>query len=171
MVACQHVQRAAAHQSEVGMVEHALHAHRLLHLVESLCREALHQGVSLTRHLHAIHDVVARVALVDHLLQRSQVVLQVSIDGHHGIGPFPCGHHAGHDGVLMTYVTAQVDAFHETVLRVQLLNDFPCAVFRAVVHEHHHAVVADFPFSNHVVEELCQPFHRVFQHLFLIITR
>ena len=169
-VAGQHIEGPPTHQSEVRMVIHALHAHLLLQLVEGLRRQPLHQRVGLSRHLHAIDDVVAHLKLTHHLRDTVDVVLQVGVDGDHRVSPLPGSHHPRHDGVLVTHVVRQVDAPHEAVLLVQLADDLPGAVPTAVVHEHHHRVLADESVLNHTLKEPCEPLHGVSQHVFFIIA-
>ena len=153
------------------MVEYTLHAHLPLQLVESLCRHPFHHRVSLSRHLHAVHHVVARLEMVHHLRDGRQVVLQVRIDGHHRVRHLLGLHHARQDGSLVPHVAGQVHALHIFVLAVQLLDECPCAVAAAVIDKQHETVCRNLAFRHHLVEERRQSFHGVLQHLFLIITR
>ena len=78
--------------------------------------------------------------MAHHLGDTLDVILQVGIDGDDGICPLSGGHHACHDGILMTHITRHVDTLHKLVLRMKLTDDLPRAVAAAIVDKHHHGV-------------------------------
>ena len=169
-VACQHIERPTAQQTEVGMIEHTLHAHRGLQLIESLCRHALQEGIGLARHLHTIDHIVALLKVAHHLGDALQIVLKIGIDGHDSISPLTGCHHTSHDGILMADIAGEVDATHILALAMQLGDNLPGTVMTAVIDEDHHGVAADKSFGDHALKEGCQPLDGVAQHFLFIIT-
>ena len=101
------------------MVENAVNAHGFLQMIEGLGRHAFEQWVGLSRHFHAIDNVVARQESIDHFGNTfAIVVLQVGIERDNGIGPVLSRHHSGHDGILMAGVVGKVDAPNERIVAV-----------------------------------------------------
>ena len=154
------------------MVEDAVHAHLLLQTVERLRRHTLQQRVGFARYLHTIDDVVAGLEVVDHLRNtRPVIVLEVSIEGDDGISPVLGSHHPGHDGILMPHVVCKVDAPYAWIPAVKTGDDFPCTVAAAVIDEHDHRVVRNLFLPDQLFEESRKMIRRLFQDLFLIVTR
>ena len=107
---------------------------------------------------------------INHLLDGIQIVLQVGIDGNHGIGPFTGSHHASHDGVLVTHIASETDATYIFVFLVQAFYQRPSAVATAVVYKHHHAVGTDLLFLNQFFKQGGESFYGRFQYQFFVVT-
>ena len=68
-----------AHQAVVRVVVNNLGPHGVQQLVETFCRKALEEGIRIALAAHAVHDVVALVIVIDHLIYRVDIVLKVCV--------------------------------------------------------------------------------------------
>ena len=153
------------------MVEHDIYAQCLHDLIEALGGKALEEGIRIALAAHAVHDIVALVIVIDHLIHRVDIVLKVCVHGDDHVRVIDRSQQTRQQRVLMAAVAGKVDAGeHIRFLLVKLADDLPGIIAGAVVDEHHAALFADFAFALELIHLLAQALARFRQNLLLLIT-
>ena len=100
---------APIHQAEVGVIEHDVRTERAHGTIEALRRKALEEGIRSAVLAHAVDDVRPRSVLLEHEVNRMDVVLQIGIhaDGHVCVRQH--GHQPREEGILMPLVVREID--------------------------------------------------------------
>ena len=138
------------------MIVDGIRAHSVHQLIEAFRRKLFEEGISLSAGADAVNNIGAVIVFFQHLLAGSDVILQIRIHGNRQIrGVLHC-HQARQQRVLMSAVAGQIDAGIHRVLRVQLRDQFPGPVLRAVVDKDDPAVGMCKSFADKVSELLLQ---------------
>ena len=165
----QGLERAAAHQAEVGVVEDQLRPHGAQQPVEGSRRGALEGGVCGAGAARAVHDVAPLPVEARHAGDGLDVVLQVSVDGDHGVGPVHRPFQAGPEGSLVAAIVGEAQAVH--VGRAGGHRGYlrPGAVVAAVVHVEYEEVVHLVALA-HLPQQREQPAVGLGQGLLLVVA-
>ena len=128
---------------------------RLNHV--SVARDAVDNLVAFAEELHHLDDGVG-------------VVLEVGVDADGGVTLVAHRHEARKEHLLMAAVVGQRDTFDAGVGGVEVGDNLPCSVARAVVAAQHVALGRDESVGAHHVENLQHTGHGDRQGVLLIIA-
>ena len=101
--------------------------------VKGQCRGTFKHGVGFTFAPYAKHHLVSPQVSLGHVDDGAYIVLQVSVDGHDGIAPVSRPFQSGPQRMLVSHVVRQFQSLDIVILLCKLLNQFPGAVFAAIV--------------------------------------
>ena len=152
------------------MVIHHVRAERAQQAVIPLRGGALEGRVLFPARAHAVDDIIPVLKGCEHGVDGINVVLQVGVHGDDAVGAVPQRHQAAQQRVLVAAVARQADTGKDRVARVQVGNELPGGVLRAVVDEADAAHGADRPGGAQGGEFLPQAARRLRQDRLLVIT-
>ena len=164
------VERAAAHEPVVGVIIHHVRAERTQQAVIPLRGGALEGRVLLPAGAHAVDNIIAAGKGREHGVDGINVVLQIGVHGNDAVGAIPQRHQAAQQRVLVAAVARQADTGKGRIARMQVGNELPGGILRAVVDEADAAHGADRPGGAQGGEFLPQAARRLGQHGLLVIT-
>lgn len=130
----------------------------------------LERGIRRPVIADAIDHLTPVFVRIDHFLDRMDIVLQVRVDGDHGVTLADGIHQTCPQRVLVSHIVRQFQPMGIRALLLKPLNDFPGPVLAAVVHIHDPAVVQDIS-GNPLAYQLRELPVRLRKDGLFIITR
>ena len=166
------LQHTGADEAVVCMVEHDIRAQSVHHMVEAFGSEPFEEAIGIAAAAHAVDHLCTVQILFYHLVHGVDVVLTVAVDGDGDIAgaAVQCLHQTGQHGVLMAAVTALGNADVVLVRGSKALNQLPCLIFGAVVHEQHPALLAHKALCGKAVDLFQKHGRCNGQHLLLVVA-
>ena len=124
------------------MVEHDVRTQSVHHVIKALGGEPLEEGVRIAAATHTVDYLGTVQILFYHLVHGVDVILTITVDGNGNIAGAAVQrlHQTGQHGVLVAAVAALGNADIVLVLRGKILDQLPCLILGAVVHEQHPAL-------------------------------
>ena len=123
-----------AHQAVVGMVVDGFYSHCFHQPIKDQSGIAFEESVGLTFFAYAVNDVIACFIAAYHVRNHLNVILQVCINGNGYLAMVFYGIEPCQQGILMPYVSCQVQSAGIGGISVQFFDDGPCLVGASVIH-------------------------------------
>ena len=125
------------------MVVHRLRAQSGDQLVESLCSKSFERRIGCSSPAHTVDNLRPGEILLNHFLNRVDVVLQISVNADQRIA-IRC-EQAGDKRILVAAVSRKLDAKELLGILRQFAYDWPGPVRASIVNEPNRAIAGDLP--------------------------
>ena len=153
------------------MIKHDIAAEGAQQLVIRLRCEAFEKAVLFTVLAYAVNYIAAVQIFPDHLVNRIDVVLKVSVDRYGNISCVSDCHQPGEERVLVAAVPAELNACENAVVEAEFFYNAPRPVARAIIHEYDSAACGNITVFGENPDFQGEAARRLPQDFFLVIAR
>ena len=164
------IQRAAAHEAVVCMIENHFTSHKIDQFIKSFRSKTFKECIRFPRAADAVDDLAAFIIFFHKPVDHIYVILQVCVHGNHHIRIFLRRHQSAQKRVLVSPVSGQLDALIDRVALMQLPDNLPGTIPGTVIDKHDPAFPGDHLSLHQAFHLLSQSSGRLMQHLLLIVT-